>query len=83
MKRAALAGVRITQGPSDWQILQRKLDNTVDIPLTGTWLDPANRMATVEVRPHLSRNPHLSLNPRHSLNPLRQRRQTPAMWKRL
>lgn len=50
MKRAALAGVRITQGPSDWQILQRRLDNTADIPLSGTWLDPADRMATVEVR---------------------------------
>lgn len=50
MKRAALAGVRITQGPSDWQVLQRRLDNTVDIPLAGTWLDPADRMAKVEVR---------------------------------
>ena len=50
MKRAALAGVRITQGPSDWQIMQRRLDNTVDIPLGGTWLDPTDRMATVEVR---------------------------------
>lgn len=50
MKRAGLAGVRITQGPSDWQIMQRRLDNTVDIPLAGTWLDPADRMATVEVR---------------------------------
>ena len=50
MKRAALAGVRVTQGPSDWQILQRRLDNTVDIPLGGTWLDPSGRMAAVEVR---------------------------------
>ncbi|MCD8351903.1 MAG: sialate O-acetylesterase [Planctomycetaceae bacterium] len=50
MKRAALAGVRITHGPSDWQVLQRRLDNTVDIPLGGTWLDPSDRMAAVEVR---------------------------------
>lgn len=50
MKRAALAGVRITQGPSDWQVLQRRLDNTVDIPLAGTWLDPNERLGTVEVR---------------------------------
>lgn len=50
MKRAALAGVRITQGPSDWQILQRRLDNSVDIPLAGTWLDPGDRMGQVEVR---------------------------------
>ena len=50
MKRAALAGVRITHGPSDWQVLQRRLDNTAEIPLGGTWLDPADRMATVEVR---------------------------------
>ena len=50
MKRAALAGVRITQGPSDWQILQRRMDNTADIPLVGTWLDPADRRATVEAR---------------------------------
>ncbi len=50
MKRAGLAGARITQGPSDWQILQRRLDNTADIPLAGTWLDQANRMASVEVR---------------------------------
>jgi Domain of unknown function (DUF303). len=50
MKRAALAGVRITQGPSDWQILQRRLDNQADIPLAGTWLEPSDRMGTVEVR---------------------------------
>ncbi|MCL2000677.1 MAG: sialate O-acetylesterase, partial [Planctomycetes bacterium] len=50
MKRAALAGARITCGPSDWQILQRRLDGVVDIPLAGTWLDPRDRMATVEVR---------------------------------
>lgn len=50
MKRSSLAGVRITQGPSDWQILQRRLDNTIDIPFVGTWLDPADRMATVEIR---------------------------------
>ncbi len=50
MKRAALAGVRITQGPSDWQIVQRRLDNCADIPVSGTWLDPAERMGMVEVR---------------------------------
>ncbi|MCC8165313.1 MAG: hypothetical protein LIQ31_03980, partial [Planctomycetes bacterium] len=50
MKRAALAGVRITHGPSDWQILQRRLDNTVDIPIGGTWLDPSERMGLVEIR---------------------------------
>ncbi len=50
MKRAALAGVRITHGPSDWQILQRRLDNTVDIPVGGTWLDPSERMGQVEIR---------------------------------
>ncbi len=50
MKRASLAGVRIAQGPSDWQILQRRLDNAVDIPLSGTWLDPCDRRSTVEVR---------------------------------
>ncbi len=50
MRRAALAGARITQGPSDWQILQRRLDNNVDIPIAGTWLDPAERNGTVEVR---------------------------------
>lgn len=50
MKRAALAGVRISHGPSDWQVLQRRLDNTADIPLTGTWLDPCDRLPTVEIR---------------------------------
>ncbi len=50
MKRAGLAGVRIATGPSDWQVLQRRLDGTADIPLSGTWLDPADRMASVEVR---------------------------------
>ena len=50
MKRSALAGVRITRGPCDWQILQRSLDNSVDIPLAGTWLDPGERMGQVEVR---------------------------------
>lgn len=68
MKRAALAGVQITQGPSDWQVLQRRLDNTVDIPLVGTWLDPSDRMATVEVRmidEHFQRppGPHLDWQP--------------------
>lgn len=50
MKRAALAGVRISRGPSDWQIVQRKLDNTAEILLAGTWMDPSERMGTVEVR---------------------------------
>lgn len=50
MKRAALPGVRITQGPSDWQILQRRLDNAADIPLAGTWSDPQDRRGTVEIR---------------------------------
>ncbi|MDR0362837.1 MAG: sialate O-acetylesterase [Planctomycetota bacterium] len=50
MNKSSLAGVRITQGPGDWQILQRRLDNTADVPLAGTWLDPRERMATVEVR---------------------------------
>ncbi len=50
MKRAALAGVRISQGPADWQILQRRLDNTSEIALSGTWLDPRERLGTVEVR---------------------------------
>ncbi|MDR1612051.1 MAG: sialate O-acetylesterase [Planctomycetota bacterium] len=50
MNRASLAGVRIAEGPSDWQIVQRRLDNTADVPLAGSWLDPRGRMATVEVR---------------------------------
>ncbi len=50
MKRATLAGVRITQGPADWQIVQRRLDNSAEIALAGTWLDHKNRPGTVEVR---------------------------------
>lgn len=50
MKRAMLAGVRITEGPGDWQLLQRRLDNTADCRIAGTWLDPRERMATVEAR---------------------------------
>lgn len=50
MNRTTLPGVRITQGPSDWQILQRRLNNCADIPLAGTWYDPSERMAEVELR---------------------------------
>lgn len=35
--RRDLAGVTIGLGPMDWQILQRRLDNKVDIRLGGTW----------------------------------------------
>ncbi|MDR3077773.1 MAG: sialate O-acetylesterase [Planctomycetota bacterium] len=50
MKRAGLAGVGIAEGPSDWQIVQRRLDNAADIPLSGTWLAPGDRTGMVEVR---------------------------------
>ncbi|MDR2390104.1 MAG: sialate O-acetylesterase [Planctomycetota bacterium] len=50
MKRASLVGVWITQGPADWQIVQRRLDNTADLVLTGTWLAPGDRLGTVEIR---------------------------------
>lgn len=50
MKRAALAGVKISQGPADWQILQRRLDNRAEAPLAGTWMDPDSRKGVVEAR---------------------------------
>ncbi|MDR1535285.1 MAG: sialate O-acetylesterase [Planctomycetota bacterium] len=50
MKRASLIGVGIGQGPADWQIIQRRLDNSADIPLAGTWLAPGDRLGKVEVR---------------------------------
>ena len=50
MKRATLAGVRITQGPGDWQIVQRRLDNSSDVPLAGTWKEDDDRQGIVEVR---------------------------------
>lgn len=43
-------GVRITKGPVDWQVVQRRLDGKADIPLSGTWLDPENRIGIVEIR---------------------------------
>lgn len=50
MKRATLAGVRISQGPVDWQVIQRRLNGCADIPLAGTWLDPDGRPGEVEAR---------------------------------
>jgi hypothetical protein len=50
MKRAGLVGVGLAQGPADWQIVQRRLDNAADIMLYGTWLAPGDRLGTVEVR---------------------------------
>ncbi len=36
MIRESLPGARITQGPADWQIIQRRLDGRADIQLAGT-----------------------------------------------
>lgn len=43
-------GVRITQGPMDWQIIQRRLDNVADIPLAGTYKVGEGVSGVVEVR---------------------------------
>ncbi|WP_409345228.1 sialate O-acetylesterase [Paenibacillus sp. MBLB4367] len=45
----ALPGVTITDGPSDWTIVQRKADGTADMTIAGTWLTPENDFS-VQVR---------------------------------
>ena len=50
MKRGSLVGAWITQGPADWQVVQRRLDNAADMVVAGTWLAPGDRPGTVEVR---------------------------------
>lgn len=48
--RDFLPGARITHGPMDWQILQRRLDNKTDIHLAGVWKTSGGVAARVEVR---------------------------------